>query len=83
MSEMCFKWELCERVKSEQHSRINRQSFVAIKLLVKVEVKEKWRDSVVVRPFNRRHFVDYGYGIVCWHISQILWCFETLNKGEN
>lgn len=53
-----------------------------MKLLVKVEIKEKWRDTTLVRPFNERHFVDYGYGVVCWHISQILWYFETLNKGE-
>lgn len=55
---------------------------VAIKLLVKVEIKEKEHDIMPARPFNQRHFVDDGYGIVCWHISQILWCFETLNKGE-
>lgn len=33
---------------------------VAIKLLVKVEIKEKWFDIMLVRTSNQRHIVAYG-----------------------
>lgn len=81
---------LAALTQSEFSSLINMRSCVvvstdkvsvAIKLLVKVEIREKF-DIMLVRTPNQRHVVAYGYGFVCWHISQMLWCFETLNKGE-